>query len=254
MIALAEDLAAALDPVRFAEAAGFPELDPWQRRALRSASRRQLFNCSRQSGKTSVAAIRAAWEAIYEAHSLILLLSPSLRQSQEAFRACLDIYRARGAPVPPTAESALRLELANGSRIVSLPGHEQTIRGYSGVRTLIVDEAARVEDDLYKAVRPMLAVSGGRLLALSTPFGRRGWWCEAWRGDEPWERFEVPATECPRIPAAFLEEERRVMGEIWFKQEYSCEFLDSADQFFGGEDIEAALAAPDRGAFLEGWP
>ncbi|MCG8456864.1 MAG: hypothetical protein MI919_11335, partial [Holophagales bacterium] len=64
----------------------------------------------------------------------------------------------------------------------------------------------------------MLAVSSGRLLALSTPFGTRGWWYEAWRSDEPWERYEIPAAECPRISPEFLEEERRTMGEWWFRQ------------------------------------
>ena len=67
-------------------------------------------------------------------------------------------------------------------------------------------------DELYMAVRPMLAVSGGRLVAMSTPFGTRGWWYEAWESSEPWERYEVPATMCPRISAEFLEEERRSMG------------------------------------------
>jgi hypothetical protein len=201
--ALAVDLAAALDPVRFAEAAGFPELDPWQRQALRSTSRRQLFNCCRQSGKSTVAAIAAVHAAAYEPGALVLMLAPALRQSQELFR-----------------------------------------RGYSGVRLLVVDEASRVSDGLYMSIRPMLAVSGGRLLALSTPFGTRGWWHEAWRSEEPWERFEVPATDCPRISPEFLEEERRSMGDWWYRQEYLCAFMDARDAVFRQADIAAAIT-PD---------
>ena len=179
--------------------------------------------------------------ALYEPGSLVLLLSPSLRQSQELFKKALAAYRQVDGPVPSRTESALRLELENGSRIVSLPGKQDTVRGFSGVRLLVVDEAARVPGDLYFAVRPMLAVSGGRLLALSTPFGTRGWWYEAWRSNEPWERYEVPATQCPRITAAFLEEEKRAMGEWWFAQEYECQFLDAETQPFGREDIERAF-------------
>ena len=89
----------------------------------------------------------------------------------------------------------------------------------------------------------MLAVSGGRLVALSTPFGTRGWWYEAWRSPEPWERYEVPASACPRIPAAFLEEERRSMGAWWYAQEYECRFMDHQDAVFRRADIEAALSA-----------
>jgi hypothetical protein len=98
-------------------------------------------------------------------------------------------------------------------------------------------------DGLYMSARPMLAASGGRLIALSTPHGTRGWFFEAWRGSEAWARFEVPATLCPRIGAAFLEEEWRNMGEWWFKQEYCCEFLDAEAQPFSKGDIERALEA-----------
>jgi phage FluMu gp28-like protein len=97
------------------------------------------------------------------------------------------------------AESSLRIELANGSRIVCLPGKEQTIRGFSGVNLLVVDEAARVSEDLYQAIRPMLAVSGGRIILLSTPYGEQGFFYETWRNRENWHRAKVTAPECPRI-------------------------------------------------------
>ena len=237
---IAADLAVALDPAQLAKQAGL-EPDAWQMQALRSGSPRLLLNCSRQSGKSTVSAALAVHTALYQAGSLVLLLSPSLRQSQELFRKALDFYRAADEAEPPEAESALRLELANGSRIVSLPGKEGTVRGYSGVRLLIVDEASRVPDALYFAIRPMLAVSGGRLMALSTPFGTRGWWYEAWRSAEAWDRFEVPATACPRISSAFLAEEQRTLGEWWFEQEYMCRFLDAETQAFRREDVECAF-------------
>ena len=238
--ALAQDLLLGLDPVEMARAAGL-QPDSWQRRMLRSAAPRVLLNCSRQAGKSTMAATLAVHTAVYEPESLVLLLSPSLRQSQELFKKALGCYRDAGSPVPSKTESALRLELENGSRIVSLPGKQDTVRGFSGVRLLVVDEAARVSGDLYFSIRPMLAVSGGRLLALSTPFGTRGWWYEAWRSSEPWERYEVPASECPRISRTFLEEERRTMGEWWFAQEYECRFLDGETQPFGREEIDRAF-------------
>src|SRR5919199_3284635 len=178
---LAVDLAAALDPVALAQQAGL-DPDPWQRDVLRSTAPRVLLNCSRQSGKSTISALLALHTALYTPSALVLMLSPSLRQSAELFRKGLDLYRALGRPVPAQAETSLRLELEGGSRIISLPGSEATIRGYSGVRLLVIDEAARVEDTLYGSLRPMLAVSNGRLIALSTPFGRRGWWVEAWAG------------------------------------------------------------------------
>jgi len=240
-IRIAGDLALALDPVRLAERSGIAP-DRWQADVLRSTAPRVLLNCSRQSGKSTVTALLALHAALYEPGALILVLAPAQRQSVELYRKLRAAYGALGAAAPPSAESALRLELGNGSRIVALPGKEQTVRGFSGVRLLIVDEAARVPSDLYFALRPMLAVSGGRLVALSTPFGRRGWWADAWHSSERWERVEVPAAMCPRISPAFLEEERRTLGAWWFEQEFECKFLDGRTQVFSSAEVEAAFA------------
>jgi hypothetical protein len=237
---LAHDLALALDPAELSRKVGLPP-DPWQAAVLRSEASRILLNCSRQSGKSTVTAVLAVHTALYQPGSLVLLLSPSLRQSQELFKKALAVYHGLDQPPPTVEESALRIELSQGSRIVSLPGKEQTIRGFSGVKLLAIDEAARVSDELYFAIRPMLAVSQGRLVALSTPFGTRGWFYEAWRSSERWERFEVPATDCPRISPEFLEEESRTIGAWWFAQEYGCQFMDAESQPFRREDVERAF-------------
>ena len=83
----------------------------------------------------------------------------------------------------------MSLAFPNGSRIVGLPGNEATVRGFSAVALMLVDEASRVSDDLYRAIRPMLAVSDGTLWLMSTPFGKRGFFYEAWaNGGDTWER------------------------------------------------------------------
>jgi len=237
----ATDLAFALDPVAWARSAGFVAY-PWQEGVLRSNGKGLLLNCSRQSGKSTVAALLALHGALYSPGSLSLLLSPALRQSSELFRKVIEAYRQIPEPVATVAESALRLELVNGSRIIALPGREMTVRGYSGVSLLVVDEASRVESDLYFALRPMLAVSNGRLVALSTPKGRRGWWHEVWaEGGDRWERVKVTASECPRISAEFLAEEKRSMPLAWYRSEYLCEFIDPVGAVFAYEDIRAAI-------------
>jgi hypothetical protein len=134
------------------------------------------------------------------------------------------------------------MEYGNGSRIVCLPGKEATIRGFSGVSLLIVDEASRVDDALYASIRPMLAVSGGRIVLLSTPFGKRGFFHQEWtEGGAAWHRAKITAHDCPRISKEWLETERKAIGDWWFAQEYLCEFVDTIDQVFRFEDIQAAL-------------
>ncbi|MBI4468784.1 MAG: terminase [Acidobacteria bacterium] len=223
--------------------------DPWQARVLSSDAVQILLLCARQVGKSTVTAAMALYRAIMWPDSLILLLSPSLRQSGELFRKVVALYRAQTDPVPIEAVSSLRLELANGSRIVSLPGTESTIRGFSGVRLLIVDEASRVPDELYFAIRPMLAVSNGRLVALSTPFGKRGFFFNAWQNESEWQRFKVTAADCPRVSSDFLTRERRSLGERWFNQEYLCEFAEPVDAVFSLEVIQRAITPEVRPLF-----
>ncbi len=240
---LATDLAVALDPALVLQRQGMTP-DPWQASLLRSTAQQTLILANRQAGKSSATAGLAVHTACYEPDSLVLLLAPALRQSQELFLKVMQAYMALGKPVPEREASALRLTLANGSRIVALPGSEATVRGFSGVRLLIIDEASRVDDPLYYSVRPMLAVSGGRLVLLTTPFGQRGFFWQEWQqGGAEWQRVKVTAYDCPRISPAFLEEERRALGERWFNQEYLCSFEDSVAQIFSSASIFGAVSS-----------
>jgi hypothetical protein len=174
--------------------------------------------------------------------SLVLALAPALRQSQELFAKIAGFYKDLGRPVAPHGERKLSLDLENGSRILTLPGSEKTVRGFSGVGLLIVDEAARVEDQLYYATRPMLAVSGGSLMMLSTPASKRGVFYTEWTSGEGWERYEVRADDCPRITRAFLEEERKALPPPVFRAEYECSFEALDDQPFSEAMIASAFS------------
>jgi hypothetical protein len=200
------------------------EPDPWQIEVLEGKHPRLLLNCCRQAGKSTVVAMLGLAEALYCRFTKVLLLSRSHRQSRELFRIVIDFHRRLGEPLL-AGKNSEELRLTNGSRIVSLPCKEETIRGYSHVSLLVIDEAARVPDDLYRAVCPMLAVSEGRMICLSTPYGKRGFYYDAWaNGNDDWKRIEVAATQLPRIKPDFLERERRRVGESWYRQEYCCSF------------------------------
>ncbi len=235
------ELAHRLDPVLMAEAAGYI-LDDWQQTLCRSKHPRILLNIHRQGGKSLVCAIVALHTAMYEPGSPVLMVSPSLRQSSELFRTALSIYRALDKPVAPEIENRLSLELENNSRLISLPGSESTIRGLSGVRLIVADEASRIPDTLLAAIRPFLAISNGRLIAPSTPAGRRGWWYEAWEhGGDTWERYQVKASECQRISRAFLDDERRALGPNVYAREYECSFDDDELSVFSEELIQRCI-------------
>lgn len=242
---LYSDLRHGLDPVTFAKDALSFDPDPWQSRVLRWNGKRLLLNCCRQSGKSSTAAILGLHQAIFYPGSLILLVSPSMRQSSELFRKVQDSLSELEPNKQPDLieDNRLSLVLDNRSRIVSLPSSEATVRGFSGASLIIEDESARVPDDLYYAVRPMLAVSGGQLILMSTPFGKRGhFFHEFTEGGNTWERITITAHECPRISPEFLEEERKAMSDFFYQSEYFCTFSETIDSVFSYEHVTAALS------------
>lgn len=252
------------------------EPDAWQQQIFTSQARQLLLLAHRQAGKSTCIAALALETACNTAGALILLLSRTLRQSSELFRKVHSFYLAT-QPQPLLRRSALSLELVNGSRIISLPGTEETIVGYSAPNVIVIDEAARVLDGLYYAIRPMLAMSQGRLIALTTPWGKRGWFYEGWEGTgesevqtldamtvnalladlgirvagEPppaeqlrfaWERVRLTAPQNPRLSPWFLANERRTVPDLVFRSEWLCEFVESQDDVFRYDDLAAMLS------------
>jgi hypothetical protein len=238
----AQKPARALDVVEFArERLGLAADEP-QEAVLRSKAKRGILNCTRQWGKSTVAAAKAVHRAFTVPKATVIVASPGERQSGEwMFKAeemveRLDI-RPRG-----DGYNKLSLLLPNGSRIVGLPGTEAKVRGFSALSMLVIDEASRMDDELYRALRPMLAVGNGDLWLMSTPCGKRGFFYETWEHAGPeWLRVSVPATECPRISKDFLEEQRSAMGLESFRQEHMCEFVGSGMGVFDRDLVEAAL-------------
>jgi predicted phage terminase large subunit-like protein len=206
--------------------------DPWQQDLLTATEEHIILNCARQSGKSTIVALRALHHALITPRSLVLILSPSQRQSGELFKKITEFYRELGRRGGSDANSATTLKLRNGSRIISLPGSEPTIRGFSAPSLVLIDEAAQVSDELYFAVRPMFATSRGQLILLSTPRGKQGIFWRAWDQEPDWKRVRVTADQCPRITAEYLDQERRALPPAWFSQEYCCEFTQDDASIF----------------------
>jgi hypothetical protein len=173
------------------------------------------------------------------------------RQWQQAEERALVGEAARQAdPEKAVRDSVLTMEFGNGSRIISLPCKSETTVGFSRVALLILDEAARIPDDTYQFLSATRATTRGALVALSTPWGKRGWFWEQWKRcqeaqeqgqPEPWHRVRVTAEQVDRIAPEWLEGERQDIGERMYSQEYGCQFVDTIDAVFAYDDIHAAL-------------
>ena len=234
-----------VDPVEFCSARLGITPDPKQEAILRSTAKRGILLCARQYGKSTMMAVKAVLRATEHPGSLILFAAPTIRQSSELLRKAEGFLRRLGVTVRGDGTNAHSAVLPNGSRMVALPGQEGTIRGFSKVDLILIDEASRVPDELYQALRPMLLVGGGELWLMSTPLGKRGFFYESWEyGGDEWARFEAKATENPRIESAQLERERsQCGGAAVFAQDYLCEFVDTGGQLFATQMVEHAVDA-----------
>ena len=252
---LSSDLKAALrwevhraDPVRWVhdngllrDKAGRPvRLDEEQQQILNPANRRIILCCHRQYGKSSISSLICFHQALFHPKSLCLLVSPSLRQSSENFRKVSDALDYLSPKPELTEDNKLTLTFANGSRIISLPGTQKTVRGFTAPDTIIIDEASEAMDELFTALFPMFTSNpSGRMIIASTPKGQRGFYHRLWtEGGPEWLKVEKKASEHPRLDPAILEEARRTLPEWEFRQEYECEFVQSQDQYFSNETIE----------------
>jgi Terminase large subunit, T4likevirus-type, N-terminal len=251
MASIKDDIRFAVDPVAFAEDVlpridpDIKSLDPWQRDFLETRARRMLVNAFRQSGKSTLTGILALHRALYYPRSLVLILAPSLRQAGEFFeKVSMGFAELSGGGLAIEAESdrKLGIKLTNGSRIEALPGSQKSTRGFSKPSLIIIDEAAQIDDALYTGVMPMLtrAKEGGRLLMLSTPFGRRGVYWRLWEESTIFQRVRVPYTDVDWISPSIIEEARETLLDWEFKQEYLCTFEQNQMAVFDVEDFRAS--------------
>jgi hypothetical protein len=232
--------------IEFAHSVGFNPFG-WQVQALENDADRTIFNISRQGGKSITTAIIALHEAVTVPESLALIAASGETQSKELLRKVRRF--CSGTTRRLIAESKTAVEFDNGSRILALCGREGAARSFSEATTVIIDEASRVSVELLDAISPTLAVKAGRLIVLSTPFGKRGFFYELFvKGGDAWERYEVPWYECPWISENYINQEKARMSESHFAQEYLNAFVETDESAFNYGDIERAFSED-----VEGW-
>jgi hypothetical protein len=193
----------------------------WQETFLRAPQGASILALTaRQVGKTTTAAWAIAHSMLFTTGSLSVIACPAQRQSAEAVRRVKDALMKAG--VKFESEHVYGLELENGSRVLALPGSDDSIRGLTVDGWIVADEAARLGNDLIAALRPMRARRPqARFAMLSTAWSRTDPFWTAWAGDEQsWTRLKATADEIETFSAEFLEQEREAMGDDRYKREY----------------------------------
>jgi Terminase large subunit, T4likevirus-type, N-terminal len=117
---------------------------------LSSTAPQIALNICRQGGKSTICALKAAHQALYEPGSLTLLISRGQRQAGEIYAKVAATLRHLNTKL--RVDNSASSELVNGSRILSLPGDAAGIRGFSP-DLVIFDEASFCDDAVYNGGR-----------------------------------------------------------------------------------------------------
>jgi hypothetical protein len=229
--------AVASDPVAtFREAFGYEPLR-WQVPYLEE-TRPVVLLKGRQIGASQSNAALAIDTARSKPNSLTAIISPSLRQSGEIALRCRMGLMAMGEKLVQDSASVLRLD--NGSRIISLPGSDRSVRGYPA-DLLILDESAWVPEPTWVAARATVAATKGRVVVASTPGAPVGWYFELATATPPgWARMVVRSDEVETIDPEFLAREKRELSPAMYAQEYEATFASEASlgRWFADEDFD----------------
>ena len=176
---------------------------------------------ARQVGKTTAAAVGMAHSAVFMPGSLSVIACPSQNQSAEALRKVRDMVIKAGATL--TSDNVYRLELANGSRVMALPGTQELIRGLTVDAWIVADEAAQLDPAIMAALHPMRTQRPhARFAMLSTAWSRTDPFWSVWDNDDPsWMRIRATVDVEPTLIAPdVLDRERRQLSQDEFKREY----------------------------------
>src|SRR5450759_595623 len=193
-----QDLLLALDPVEtFRRAFGLEEL-PWQKEYLRE-HRSTVLAKGRQVGATQACAARAIFDCAIQPNALVVIVSPTLKQSTEITTRARQGLERLGERLPQDSVSLLRM--ANGSRIMSLPGSARSVRGWAAT-TLILDEAAYLDPATWTAAQALVAATHGRMIVQSTPAEAVGQFHDLFTNPPAsWAKMSVRSDEVSLIDA-----------------------------------------------------
>jgi energy-coupling factor transporter ATP-binding protein EcfA2 len=124
----------------------------------------------------------------------------------------------------------------NGGRIVVVPATDQA-RGMTA-DTILADEACFLDDDALTAFFPMRKETG-RIILLSTPNMRQGYFYDTWVSGKKVRRITARSIDIPRRRAQ-VEFDRATMSETTFRREHLCEFIGSGTPLISWDSLESA--------------
>ncbi|WP_073387903.1 terminase large subunit domain-containing protein [Jatrophihabitans endophyticus] len=239
-----------LDPREFARQLVGEPLWPHQQTVVMSPARTRCMVCGRQAGKSRTLAIIALHTAFTRRGARVLVLSAGEDAAKELLADMLDLASSPllGGSVDDDNKSTITL--SNGSEIRCIPASQRRARGPS-VDLLILDEAASISDELWRAIRyTIIARPGSKVVMAGTPYGsQERFFAQTFRlGEnraEGYASFHWPSQVSPLVDDKLLQDWRRTDPEWVYRQEVLAEWVDDQQAYFSAEELEEAVADYD---------
>ncbi len=220
-------------------------LDSWQKKLI-TCKKDITVVSGRQCGKTAGVSVVIGEEAINVPNSYILIGAYVIEQAEHIFWKVKDYMFAKHDKQIVGRPTLHFMELKNGSKIICKAVGD-TGAGMRGptVTLLVLDEAAFIPDRAWIAIEPVISVSKGRTILLSTGQCKKGFFYKSTLNKDV-EQFKVSARDCPRHTKEFLDRKEAELSPIAFAQEYLGEFLDDYNRKFTDEWIEKVCVVKEE--------
>lgn len=177
-------------------------------------------------------------------NNLFRWVAPIYQQAKIGFKYCkrilpsdpyVDINNSGPSITIPSIETII--EFWHGQHPTSLEG--EACNGY------ILDECAKMKEDVYSAAKTTVTVTRGPIVGFSTPLGKNWFFhkCMEAKAEYEWALAKgiaprkvfitAPTSDNPWVSKEAIEQARKDLPERLFRQYYLAEFLDDGSTFLG---------------------
>ena len=263
---------------------GLPLRKKWQKRLVKQCTGRNadrlpragadvsLILTGRRSGKSKIAAVVGAYEASLSGKEkslskgemgMVAVISPTRLQSQIVKKYLRSIYDTPLLSQEIIQEDKEGFQLRNNVRIQILTGSFRAVRGFTLLAAVVdeaaffgVDEESKVKSDheLITSIMPALATCKGRLLAITTPYARRGWCWNTYKRAHGNDKASILVWNCPSrtmnplLPQKIIDEAMQE-DRVAALSEFMGEFRDDISLLVPIEVVQACVV-PNRKELL----
>ncbi len=226
----------------------------YQKEFMDHPAERKAFVAGRQVGKSRVASWMALHFAVTHPNTTTLVTADALRQSSELFQTIQgEIGESEMSDEMWGIERQTQtiMEFDNGSRIMCVPTGRSgnKIRGFTA-DMVIVDEAAFIEDHIFEDVlEPMMFVSDGKMVLISTPFGKSGYFYQKATDPNWYSTYEerdgemrgISSYDNPHASEEKIDDFMSGKTQVTIDQEVYGRFTEDANSFFSQDLVKSCV-------------